>query len=146
MENTNSSRIRQCFLAAAPLLFGIDASISGNVRPLLLGMVHGAFGICADAPQLALFAALGDNGLGGELAGLVLRPVALLLIGWFVVANLNILVAGHGDAAILWRSISSADLYQLRFCCNGLANVRIDLRGVAFRIGALVRVGEALKQ
>jgi hypothetical protein len=28
-------------------------------------------------------------------------------------------------------------LYQLRFGCDGLADVRFDLRGVAFRIGAL---------
>ena len=46
---------------------------------LSLRMVDGAFGIGADFAYFALLAAFGDDGLGGELAGLVLRPVALVL-------------------------------------------------------------------
>src|SRR5208282_5385368 len=134
--HAKAGRLGECFLAAALLLFGIDARIGGNVRPLLLGMVHGAFGIRADAPQLALFAALGNDSLGCEFAGLVLRPVALLLVGRLVVANLNVLVAGHHGAAILRRSVCRADLYQPRFGRDGLADVRFDLCGVAFWIGA----------
>jgi len=100
-------------------------------------MVHGAFGVCADAAEFALLAAFSDDCLGGEFARFVLRPIPLLLIAWFVVANLNVLVAGNCGAALLLRSVRCADLYQLRFGCYGLADVRFDLRGIAFRIGAL---------
>jgi hypothetical protein len=38
-------------------------------------VMNGAIRIRADAVQLAFFAAFSDDGLGGELAGLVLRPI-----------------------------------------------------------------------
>jgi len=83
--------LSDCFITAALLLLGFDDGIDGG--RLLPCMMHGAFWICADAAQLALLAAFGDDGLGGELARLVLRPIALLRVGWLLGVNLNVLVA-----------------------------------------------------
>ena len=85
---------------------------------------------------LALLAAFGDDGLGGELAGLVLRPIALLLVGRLLAANLDVLVARDCGAAVFRLAVSRADLYQFGFGGDGLLHVRVHLRGVAFRIGA----------
>lgn len=54
--------------------------IGFDVPPLLFGVMHRAIGIGAHLADFALLAAVGDNRLGGVLAGLVLRRVLLMLL------------------------------------------------------------------
>jgi hypothetical protein len=53
----------------------------------------------------------------------------LLRVGWLVAANLDVPVARNHCTALLLRPIGGADLYQLRLGCDGLPNVRVQLRG-----------------
>jgi len=109
--------------------------------PRLAGLVNGAIGIRANALGFALIAAFGDDDFDGELTGFVFWPIALFLVGRLFAVNLDILVARGGGAVVLRRPVCRTDLYQLRFHCNSLAHVRIDLCSVAPRIRVLVRVG-----
>ena len=84
-------------LAALLLLLGLDALVSG--WPLLLRAVDGAFGVGADFANLAFLGAFGDDGLGHGFAGLVLRPIPVLLRVGVLRLDFDVLVAGQGRAA-----------------------------------------------
>ena len=85
---------RRCFSCSALTL------VSG--WPLLLRTVYGAFGVSADFANLAFFGAFGDDGLGHGFAGLVLRPIPLLLRFAVLRLDFDVLVAGQGRAAFGW--------------------------------------------
>ena len=118
--------------------FSCSALIAASVAGCRLrGVMHGAFGICADALAVSPF----------SLPSVTMASVVNLQVlysgqsrcFWLVGFSLRIstyLLRGTAALPSFGWSVSRADLYQLRFRCDGLANVRIDLRGVAFRIGA----------
>ena len=105
---------------------------------LLLRVMDRAFGIGANSLGFALLGAFGDDGLGGVLARLVFRPVALILALRFVLPDFDVLVARNDRAAFGGFTVGGADLYQLRLGGDGLLYVRVDLRRVAFRIAARI--------
>ena len=124
-QDAQAGCLCNCFLAVALLLLGFHGSIGGG--RLLSRMMHGAIRIRADAAEFAFFAAFGDDSLGGELASFILRPITVLGVGWFFVANLDILVARDNGAICLCRSIGGTDLNQFWLRCNGLLDVRFQL-------------------
>ena len=91
-------------LAALLLLLGFDALVSG--WPLLLRAVDRAFGVSADFPNLAFLCAFGDDGLGHGFAGLVLRPIPVLLRVGVLRLDLDVLVAGQGRAAAVGGGVA----------------------------------------
>lgn len=95
-----------------------------------------AFGIGAYSLGFALFCALGDDGLGGELAGFVFGQIALILALRFVLPDFDVLVARDCRAAVFRLAVCRADLNELRLGRNGLLDVCFDLGRVAFRIAA----------
>ena len=96
-EDAEAGCLGNGLLAAALLLFCLECRIRRGL--LFAGVVDGAFGIGTDGADFAFLRAFGDDGLGGVLAGLVLRPVALLLVRGLLGANLDVLVARQGGAA-----------------------------------------------
>ena len=75
-QDTQAGDLGDGFLAAALLLFGLDGRIGSGL--LLVRVMNGAIWIRTNPLGFALLAAFRHNGLGRELAGLVLRPIALL--------------------------------------------------------------------
>jgi hypothetical protein len=96
--------------------------------------MHRAICLGANLAEFALLDAFGDNGLGGVLARLELRAGGLLFRLGLLLPDFDILVARNGCAAFLLLAIARADLYQLRFRCDGLPDIAFQLRGVAFRV------------
>ena len=108
-------------------------------------MVNEAIGIGADLAEFSLLAALGDDGICGVLARLVLRP-----LGFFggvrpFWPNLYVLVARNGCAVFRLLPVSGADLHELGFRCDGGLYVRLNLRGVTGGVGALCGIWENCK-
>jgi hypothetical protein len=64
-------------------------------------MVNWTFRVGEDTPDFALFTAFGDDGLGGELAGLVLRPAFLLLLGRLILPDFDVAIARNRGASFL---------------------------------------------
>ena len=116
------------------------------LRRLLLRVVDGAFGIGADLVGRALPLAFGNDGLGGVTAGLVLRPLRLVLVLWLLLPDGDVLAARESGAALLRLGVGRADLHELGFVREGLGNVRIDLRLIAAWVGASVLLAEVGKQ
>jgi len=96
--------------------------------------MHRAICLSANLSEFALFAAFGDNGLGGVLARLELRAVGLLFRLGLLLPDFDILISRNGSTAVLLLTIRRADLYQLRSRCDGLPDMRVQLRGIAFRV------------
>jgi hypothetical protein len=61
--------------------------------------VDWAFGVGTDFAEFAFFGAFGDDGLGHGFAGLVLRPIPVLLRVGVLWLDLDVLVTGQGRAA-----------------------------------------------
>src|ERR1017187_5250212 len=99
-------------------------------------MVNWAVGVDTDTPDFTLFTAFGDDGFRGELAGLILWPVRLLLLGWLFPPDFDVAVARNCGTSLLLHAIGGADLNQFGFCSDCLAHVRLDLRRVALWVGA----------
>jgi hypothetical protein len=74
-EDAEAGCLGDGFLVASLLLFCLECRIRRGL--LLTGVVDGAFGIGTDGTDFAFLCAFGNDGLGGVLAGFVLRPVAL---------------------------------------------------------------------
>ena len=133
-------------LAALLVLLGLYTPFSG--WPLLLRVMDGTFGVGTDFAKLALLRAFGDDGHGHGFAGLVLRPIPVLLRVGVLRLDLDVLVAGQGRAASdgggCGRSKGRRDLYQLGLCRDGLRDKAVQLGLVASRVGASVfgNVGE----
>ena len=89
-KDVNAGGIGDGGLAALFDLLRLERGI-GTAR-LLLGVMHRAIGMSADLVHLALLAALGDDGLGGVFARLVLRPLRLFLVFRLLIADGDILV------------------------------------------------------
>jgi len=98
--------------------------------------MHRAICLGANLAEFALLAAFGDNGLGGVLARLELRPGRLFFRPGLLLPDFDILVARNGGAAFLLLAIARADLYQLRFRCDAPANIAFQFRRVAFWVRA----------
>ena len=60
--------------------------------------------------------------------------VAFLFRLGLLLPDFDILVSRKRGAAFLLLTIARADLYQLRFRCDGLPDMRVQLRGIAFRV------------
>jgi hypothetical protein len=67
--------------------------------------MHRATGIGTDLVNGADVAALGDDGLRGELAYLVLWTLCLLLALWFLISDGGVLIARENLAAFLLLAI-----------------------------------------
>ena len=144
-KNPQPGDLGNGFFPPPLLLFGLECAVIGRLR--LAGMVNRAFEIGADSPDFPLFTALGHDGLGCELAGLVLRPIRLLLLGRLVLPDFNVAIARNRGASLLLYAVGGADFYQLRFCRDGLPDVSVQLRSVAFRVRARVRLrGHAFEE
>src|ERR1700761_3088812 len=77
------------FLPPLFLLLSFPLRITGVC--LLLRVMNWTIGVSADLAHFAFLGAFGDDGIGGVFAGLVLRPIPLLLR--FIRANLDVLTA-----------------------------------------------------
>ena len=104
-------------------------------------MMHRAGWLGADLAQLALVDALGNDGLGGVLAGLELRSCGLFFGGGLLGPDFGVLVARQG-AALLLLTIGRADLHQLGFRRNGLGYVSIHLGLITGRRGTSVQFAQ----
>ena len=135
MQHANSSCVRQCLLAAAFLLFGLEAGI--GLRRLLLGMVNRAGRFGADLPQLAFVDAVRHDGFGGVLARPEFRPLRFLRRVRLLLADFNVLVARNGLLAFRLLLVCRADLDKFRLGRNLGFNVRVQFGGIAIRVGAL---------
>ena len=82
--------------------------------------------------------ALGDDGLGGELAHFELGPLGIVFRLWLVIPNGGVLVAGQYRAAFFLSTVGGADLHELRLRCYGLRDVSRNLRLIAIGVGASV--------
>jgi len=104
---------------------------------LLFGAVNRALGIDADLANLALLAANGHDGLGHKPTRLELRQLrhlrGLRLIG----SKLHVLITRKGCDSLGHGAVASTDLNELRLAEERGLNVRLDLGGVAGRVGAL---------
>jgi hypothetical protein len=98
--------------SAASVLLGFEAGI--GLGWLLGEMVDGTIGLGANLSDFTLLQGFGDDGLGGVLAGLELRPFRLFGRLGFVLPNLNVLVASDDLAALRLPSVSGDDLYEFR--------------------------------
>src|SRR6202011_798713 len=96
-------------LPTLPFLFGFEGSIRA-VR-LLLRVMNGASGIGADLVDFALAVAIRDDGLGGELAGLVLRPLRLFLVLRLLRRDSDVLATRHDSASLRRFRVACADLH-----------------------------------
>jgi hypothetical protein len=131
-ENAKAGCIGDGFHPAPLILFGFECSIVRPIAVHLLRVMDGAIGIFAYLMDCADVAAFGDNGVGGKLAHLELGSLSLVVGLWLIVADGDVLVAWQYGTAFLLRSVGGADLHKVRFCGNGLCNVRRNLRFVAF--------------
>jgi len=82
--------------------------------------------------------ALGDDGLGGELAHFELGPLRVVFRLWLVIPNGGVLVAGQHRAAFLLSPVGGADLHQFRLRGDRLRDVSRDLCLIAGGVGASV--------
>ena len=103
----------------------------------LLRVMNGASGIRADFVNGANVAALGNDGIGSELAHLELRALCLVVGLRLVVADRGVLVARQYRAAFPLRTVGRADLDKLGFGGDGFRHVRRDLGLIAAGVGAL---------
>ena len=99
--------------------------------------MHRAIGIGAHLAEFAFLAAIGNDGLGDELACLVFRRVLLVFVLRFLLPDFDILVAGYNRAAFGGFAVGGRDLYQLRFRRYRPLHMRVHLGRIAGRIGAL---------
>lgn len=107
-------------------------------------MMDGASWIRAHRLHGADAAAFSDDGLGGELAHLVLRPLGIVLAGRLV--NLGVLVAWEYGAVFLLRPVCRADLHNLRSRGDGLGDMRRDFGLIASRVAARILLAEVGEQ
>ena len=138
LQDADSGCVRQCLLAAALLLLGFEAGI--GLRRLLLRMVHRAGRLGANLPQFALVDAVRHDGLGGVLARFELRPLRLLRRVGLLLPDFDVLVARDGLLAFRLLLVCRADLDKLRLGGNLGLYVRVQLGGVAIRVGASIRI------
>ena len=92
-ENAQAGCVGDSFLPAPLLLFGLELRIARACAVCLLRVMHGAGWIGADFVNGSDLAALGDDGIGGELAHLELRALCLVVGLWLIVADRGVLVA-----------------------------------------------------
>ena len=135
-EDTEAGRVGDGLFLALLLLLGLPLLIVA--AGLLLRMMDRAGWIGAHLMDGANVAAFGDDGLGGELAHLELRPLGVVLRLRLVVPNRGVLVARQYRAAFFLCAVGGADLHQLRFRGDGLGDVRRDLGLIAGGVGAAV--------
>ncbi len=90
--------------------------------------------------------AFGHDGLGDELARLVLRPLRLCLVLGLVLLNRNVFVARENGTAFALLPLHRADLHELGFGGDGGGDVRLDLRLIAAWVGASVLLAKVGKQ
>ena len=117
------------------LLFRFEAGI--RLRGLLLGMVNWASRLGADLAKFALVDAVRNDGLGGVLARLELRPFRLLRRVGLLVPDFYVLAARDGLLAFRLLLVCRADLDKLRLGGDLGLNVCVQLGGVAIRVGTL---------
>jgi hypothetical protein len=94
------------------------------------------FGWCT-VPQLAFVDAVRHDGLGSVLARFELRPLRLLRRVGLLIPDFNVLVAWDRLLAFRLLPVCRADLDKLRFGGDFGFYVRVELGGVAIRVGAL---------
>lgn len=87
--------------------------------------------------QFALVDAFRNDGFGGEFAVFKLRPGGLFFAAGILWPDFGVLVARKGGAAFHLLPISRADLHEFGFRDDRLGDVRIHLRLLAGRRGAL---------
>ncbi len=137
-QHAHSNGLRDGLLAAALLLFCLERGVSVVALTLPLGVVDRAFGIGAYLLGFALLRAFSDDRLGSVLAGLVFGQVALIFTLRLVVHDFDVPIARNDRATFGGFAVGGADLYQLRFCGDGLLYVCVDLGSVTFRIAARI--------
>jgi hypothetical protein len=108
--------------------------------------MDGAGGISADPMDFALAVAVCDDGLGGELAHLVLRPLRLLLVLRLLRRDGNVLATRHDEATLLRLRIARADLHELWLGRNGVRYIRVHLGLIAAWVRASVQFAEVGEQ
>jgi hypothetical protein len=135
LQDANSGCVRQCLLAAALLLLRFEAGI--GLLCLLLRIVNRAGRLSANLPKFAFVDTIGDDGLGGVLAGFELRPLRLLRRIGLLLPDFDVFVARDGLLALRLLLVSRADLDKLRLGCDLCLYVRVQFDGIAIRVGAL---------
>lgn len=125
----NDSRKYLCFLAPAPLIFGIDLMTGGNVFPVGGFTEPIAVILGVSLAILALVMTILSRVCWAQLvASFLLMVTALLLAGWGVVVAM---FSGFGDGASSGASFSAVAIYFVGgICCFTAAvfNLRHRLR------------------
>ena len=99
--------------------------------------MDGAIGLGANLPQFSLTQTIRNDGLGGVLARLEVRPFCLLRGVGLLRPDLDVLAASDDLAAFLLLSVGRADLYKFRLRGNLLLDVRFNLGRIAIWVGTL---------
>jgi hypothetical protein len=134
-EDANPGGVGDGFVFAPLLLLCFPLCIVA--AGLLRRVMDGTGGIAAHLANLAFLIAFCDDGFAGELAGLELGPLRLILRGRLLGTNLGVLVAGESGVAFLLLAIRRTDLNQLRLRSDGFGDMPINLCLVAGRVGTL---------
>src|SRR5947209_2330668 len=107
-------------------------------------MVYRAGRLGANFPQFALVDALRHNGLGGVLARPELRRLRFLRPVGLLLPDFDVLVAWDGLLSLGLLVVCCADLDKLRFGSDLGFHMRVQLGGIAIRVGASVRVSACI--
>jgi hypothetical protein len=111
-----------------------------------LRVMDGASGIGADLVDFAFAIAIRDDGLGGELARLVLRPLRLFLVLRFLRRDGDVLATRHNGTSLLRLRVARADLNELGFGGDRVGYMRVHLRLIAGWVRASVLLAEFRKE
>lgn len=108
--------------------------------------MDGAFGIGAHLVGRSFTVTFGNDGLGGELAHLVLWPLRLFFCLRLLLLNRRVLAAWQNGATVLRLAVGRADLHELGFGRKGPDNVGINLRLITTWVCASILFPEVGKQ
>jgi len=109
--------------------------------------MHWAIGIGAHLADFAFFGPVRNDGFGDEFTCLVFRRFLLVFVLGLLLPDFDILVTWHNQAAFGGFAVGSRDLYQLGFRRYRPFHMRVNLGGIAGRIGTgIVLRSDALEE